>query len=114
MRLVARLAGALDVSLDEGEYIDEAIPGDLELDSNQSVTGDIDLTARFPAFAAGITKHDVVVSWSYQVKPIAGKPSEVLSGSLVVPKLVKSAREMDDRMAPGRESFRFGGTYRLS
>src|SRR5262245_51383419 len=60
--------------LDRSTPVDDPVVGMVTVQPHESLTGQIDLGARFPGLTAALAERDVVVFWSWQLRPLNGQP----------------------------------------
>ena len=58
----------------------------LTLDTGDSISGNVNVSSRFPGLAEAIQKTDVMVFWSYQPPAVEGQVLPRLTGGVVLPR----------------------------
>lgn len=84
--LIAVRANVTHDALEERLVIDDPGPEQLEIKPGETLTGEILLDERFPDLPSAVRKNDVIIFWSYQLKPLNTAPLERMGGWLLIPK----------------------------
>lgn len=67
-------------------YIDDPGPGHITLQPAETVKGTIDLRRRFWHLQEKVRETDVIVFWSYQLKPVGADALERVGGWVLLPR----------------------------
>jgi hypothetical protein len=70
--------------------VDDFIISQITLNPGEEISGSIVLENRFPDLAKTLQASDVLLFWSYQLRPIGGDPLERHGGWLTIPKSTDS------------------------
>ena len=71
--------------VDEAQYVDDPHHDYMDLTPDDSLSGEVDLQQRFPDLAEALTRRDVVVFWSYELRPVDGPAYPRISGAVLIP-----------------------------
>lgn len=72
--------------LEEIQPIDDPGPGELTLNPGERLSGTVELSHRFPGLNTALRERDVIVFWSYQMKPPGTQPLPRQSGAVAIPR----------------------------
>jgi hypothetical protein len=86
MLLVAVALNKYSTRLSESYYIDDPIENVITLTPEDRLTGTIYLFNRFPDLTTAAATDDVLLLWSYELKPLDGPSLPRVSGGIVIPK----------------------------
>ena len=83
--LVVTPLNAASMRLAEFDVPPQALPqAFLTLNPGDTVTGSVNLSARFPGLAAAIRESEVIVFWSHQIRSMESPPLSRLNGGVVI------------------------------
>lgn len=85
--LTAVKTDALGTVVEKSLIIDDPGPGRITIKPDETLTGKIPLVSRFPDLLNALKERDVIIFWSYQLKPIDAEPFQRRGGYVLLPKL---------------------------
>lgn len=85
--LTAIKTDALGTVIEKSLIIDDPGPVRITIKPGETLTGDIPLIGRFPDLLEALRETDVIIFWSYQLKPVDAPPFQRACGYVVLPKL---------------------------
>lgn len=87
--LVPIVLDPIKTRLEEAQYIDDPRPEQLILNPGDKLSGTVRLLNRFPDLGKVAQERDVIIFWSYQLRPIEGQAFQRLSGAVMIPRQPK-------------------------
>jgi hypothetical protein len=72
--------------LERSTPVDDPVVGMVTVQPRETLTGQIDLGARFPGLTAALAERDVVVFWSWQLQPLDGQSGPRTGGWVLLPR----------------------------
>lgn len=85
--LVAAGLNAADPRLAAADLPVRELPStSVTLNPGDTLSGSVNVSARFPALATAIRAGDVILFWSHQLKPVGSQDLPRLNGGLVLPR----------------------------
>lgn len=84
--LVAVKLDPMGTVIESNTPVDDPGPGTITIQPGQTRTGQISLARHFPGFAEALADRDVIIFWSYQMKPVDGDPLPRVAGHVLFAK----------------------------
>jgi len=84
--IVAVKTDAVGTVLDRSRPVDDPLVGTETIQPNQTLTGQIDLSRRFPGLSDALRERDVIVFWSHQFQIVDGDQLPRIGGWVLLPK----------------------------
>ena len=86
MILVAVKTDAQGTVLESESIIDDPGADTVTVQPGETLSGIIPLGSRFPGFSRSVNERDIIVFWTYQLRPIDRSPLERAGGYVLFPK----------------------------